>query len=74
MKAELKTTRGEGLLLYELSAVIESRLFVVKHRIDDAAYRYLDVKDARELIERGLWTGLMRAIEHELKKGVNAQT
>ena len=73
MQVTSRKTRAGGYTTYTLEAVIEQQRYVAQHRIPDAAYAALNVKDKNDLIESQLWRQLMHYIEHHLRKTADAK-
>ena len=74
MQVTPRKVREGAYTTYSLEAVIEGQRIVAEHRIRNAVYAGLNVKDANALIESQLWRHLMHKIEHQLRKTAYAQT
>ena len=72
----MKATRSSSALPelhateHRLSAVIDDVEYAVAYALPIAPYANLDPDFATKMVESYLWTNLMRAIEHNLRKNL----
>ena len=55
---------------HRLSAVIDGVEYASVYTLPNATYAHLDPDFATKMVESHLWTNLMRAVEHNLRKNL----
>ena len=56
---------------HRLAAVLDGVEYAAVYTLPNATYEHLDPAFSTKMVESHLWTNLMRAIEHNLRKNLN---